>query len=131
MISACLTSQMLWQAIALLPSQCVESFSYFLFVLIVFTFNIEVYYKVSSGCCLIQKYIKMYVYKEEFLLLYFICAPQVALIFKSQNFIEGKKKGYRWDDKLGVTGILVKPNRFFFFCLKPCANYFQKTIGRM
>lgn len=83
---------MLWQAIALLPSQCVESFSYFLFVLIVFTFNIEVYYKVSSGCCLIQKYIKMYVYKEEFLLLYFICAPQVALIFKSQNFIEGKKK---------------------------------------
>lgn len=111
---------MLWQAIALLPSQCVESFSYFLFVLIVFTFNIEVYYKVSSGCYLIQKYIKMYVYKAEFLLLYFICAPQVVLIFKSQNFIEGKKKGYRWADKLGMTGILVKPIRFFLLPQTMC-----------
>lgn len=74
------------------PSQCVESVSYFVFVLIVFTLNIEVYYKVSSVCCLIQKYIKMYVCKEEFLILYFICAPQVALLLKSQNFIEGKKR---------------------------------------
>lgn len=63
-----------------------------MFVLIVFTLNIEVYYKVSSVCCLIQKYIKMYVCKEEFLILYFICAPQVALLLKSQNFIEGKKR---------------------------------------
>lgn len=34
----------------------------------------------------------MYVCKEEFLILYFICARQVALFFKSRNFIEGKKK---------------------------------------
>lgn len=70
----------------------------------------------------------MYVHKNELLFIYFIYAPQVALIFKSQNFIGGKK-GYRWDDKLGMTGILVKPI-IFFFCLKPCANYFQKTIGQ-